>query len=240
MSKKTSKIIFIAVLLLLSCSKDKSPLISSDLITIKDIDGNTYKTIKIGDQLWMAENLKVTRYRNGDVIPNATDSSEWSNFTSGAYCSYHNNDNNVATYGLLYNWYVVNDNRHIAPKGWHIPTDAEWKELEIYLGMSKSDADKRLLRGIDEGGKLKETGFTHWANPNTGATNESGFSALPSGYRGIYGGFGDIREFAIFWSSTESTSGSALSRWLAYNHSRIYRDGLHNRQGFSIRCVMDN
>jgi uncharacterized protein (TIGR02145 family) len=125
--------------------------------TVIDIDGNTYQAIKIGDQWWMAENLKVTHYRNGDPIPNVTDSTEWSNLATEAYCVYENDESIAETYGYLYNWYVVNDSRNIAPEGWHVPTDEEWKELEMFLGMSQSEANGTGWRGTDEGGKLKET-----------------------------------------------------------------------------------
>ena len=111
--------------------------------------------------------------------------------------------NNVATYGRLYNWYAVADSRNIAPTGWHVPSDAEWKQLEMYLGMSQSEADGLAVRGTTEGGKMKEAGTTHWLNPNTGATNESGFSGLPGGYRGYNGSYYGIGGIADFWSSTE-------------------------------------
>jgi len=169
--------------------------------TVTDIDGNVYKTVKIGNQWWMAENLKVTRYRNGDPIPNITDNHTWVDLSTGAYCNYNNDISNVATYGRLYNWYAVDESRNIAPAGWHVPTDDEWKQLEIYLGMSPTEADETHWRGTDEGGKLKETGTTHWYSPNTGATNESGFTALPGGYR-VSGGFSSLGFGAYFWSST--------------------------------------
>ena len=155
----------------------------------------------------MAENLKVTSYRNGEASSNETNNSEWANLSSGAWCSYNNDDGNVETYGLLYNWYAVDDSRNIAPSGWHVPTDEEWKELEIYLGMSQTDADNTNFRGTDEGGKMKESGTTHWNSPNTGATNESGFTALPGGYRSNYSGtFDDIGYGGGWWSSTGSGS----------------------------------
>ena len=157
------------------------PICGPETGTVTDIDGNTYQTVKIGDQWWMAENLKVTCYRNGDAIPNITDGTTWASLSTGAYCEYNNDINNVATYGRLYNWYAVTDSRNIAPAGWHVPSDAEWKQLEMYLGMSQSEADATGWRGTDEGGKLKEVGTMHWNSPNTGATNESGFTALPGG-----------------------------------------------------------
>jgi len=207
--------------------------------TVTDIDGNVYQTVTIGTQLWMAENLKVIHYRNGDAIPNVTDATEWEILSTGAYCNYNNNSSNADTYGQLYNWYAVNDSRNIAPEGWHVPSDAEWKELEMYLGMSQSEADAEGLRGTDEGGKLKETGTTHWISPNTGATNESGFSALPGGYRNHDGYFSIVGSYAYFWSSTEYLSYFAWSRLLYYYYSVVNRISNDKECGFSVRCLRD-
>lgn len=146
--------------------------------TLTDIDDNVYKTVKIGDQWWLAENLKVTHYRNGEAIPNVTDGTQWSNLITGAYCAYNNDNGNISTYGLLYNWFAVDDNRNIAPAGWHVPTDEEWKQLEMYLGISPTRVNDTNNRGTDEGNKLKST--NGWHNGGNG-TNVSGFSALPGG-----------------------------------------------------------
>ena len=208
--------------------------------TVTDIDGNVYQTIQIGNQWWTAENLKVTHYRNGDAIPNVTSNSEWINLATGAYCAYNNNESNTDIYGYLYNWYTINDSRNIAPAGWHVPTDEEWKELEMVLGMSQLDADGVGYRGTDEGGKLKETGTTHWASPNTGATNESGFSALPCGSRGGNdGSFYNLGFFATFWLSTELNGNYAWLRHLYYDYSFITRHYTNKQYGFSIRLVRD-
>ena len=197
--------------------------------TVTDIDGNVYQTITIGDQVWMLENLKVTHYRNGDPIPNVTDDGTWAGLTTGAYCEYYNdNFEDVATYGRLYNWFAVADSRNIAPEGWHVPTDAEWQTLVDYLG------------GDDvAGGKLKETGTTHWLSPDTGATNESGFSGLPVGNRNFGGLFDDKRYYAYFWSSTEYDGSSAWHRDLHYDYSLSCRIHYNKRYGFSVRCVRD-
>ena len=206
--------------------------------TVTDIDGNVYQTVTIGTQEWMAENLKVTHYRNGDAIPTVTDNAAWAALTTGAYCEYNNDVNNVATYGRLYNWNAVADSRNIAPAGWHVPADAEWKQLEMYLGMSQVQADATGWRGTDEGGKLKEAGTTHWASPNTGASNESGFSALPGGSR-YSGGYIYMGSNTYLWSSTEYNSGYAWNRFLDCNHSEIYRSSNNKQLGFSVRCVRE-
>ena len=209
-------------------------------LTLTDIDGNAYQTIKIGNQWWMAENLKVTHYRNAEAILNVTDDSEWSNLSTGAYCNYDNDVNNAATYGSLYNWHAVNDSRNIAPEGWHVPSDEEWKELEMHLGMSQSEADSTGWRGTNEGGKLKETGTEHWNSSNIGATNESGFTALPGGYRYIFGNFNNsIGDIAGFWSSTESSSGYVWNRYLMASSSGVSRNYSQEQHGFSVRCVRD-
>jgi uncharacterized protein (TIGR02145 family) len=207
--------------------------------TVTDIDGNIYQTKIIGTQEWMVENLKVTHYRNGEAIPNVTNGGIWAGLTTGAYCNYNNDVNNVATYGRLYNWYAVNDSRNIAPTGWHVPTDTEWKQLEMYLGMSQAEADATGYRGTDEGGKLKEAGFTHWTSPNTGATNESGFSALPGGVRNFVGGYGGMGNYNYFSSSTEFNSYDAWHRNLNYNTSEVYRNYYGKKGGYSVRCVKD-
>jgi len=209
--------------------------------TVTDIDGNAYQTVKIGDQWWMAENLKVTHYRNGEALPNITDNSEWNNLTTGAYCNYNNDVNNSLNYGSLYNWYSVNDSRNIAPEGWHVPTDDEYKQLEMYLGMSQSDANSTGDRGTNEGSKLKETGTTHWPIPNTDATNEIGFTALPGGYRGGMGsGYYYLGFSTFFWSSTEYDISSAWDRTMSHDHSEIRRYNSEIKEkGFSVRCVKD-
>jgi len=193
--------------------------------TMTDIDGNVYKTVKIGNQVWMAENLRVTHYRNGDPIPNVISKSEWKNLRTGAYCNYDNNLNNAATYGRLYNWYAVNDPRNIAPPGWHVPTDEDWKELEKYLA-------------ANVGGKLKERGRTHWESPNKGATNSSGFTALPGGIRGSDGAFGTIGYYGFWWSATEYGSRAYL-RYLAYDDSYVRRSVELKHLGYSVRLVRD-
>lgn len=210
-------------------------LVPYETSTMTDQDGNVYQTVKIGDQWWMAQNLKVTHYRNGDVIPNVTDNTEWANLNTGAYCVYDNDESNVETYGYLYNWYTVDDYRNIAPEGWHVPTDDEWKELEMYLGMSESEADNTGWRGTDEGNKFKSTSGWHSEGMST---NESGFSALPGASRGgSHGNFDGLGFYAHFWSSSESNKYSAWRRALYHESSKIDRYNYDKRYGFSVRLV---
>jgi uncharacterized protein (TIGR02145 family) len=201
---------------------------------VTDIDGNTYKTIKIGDEWWMAENLKVTHYRNGDAIPNITDNSAWENSTSGAYCDYNNDVDNVSTYGRIYNWYAINDSRGIAPEGWHVPSDEEWKSLEIILGMSQEEADEIGSRGRYEGYKLKKEGMEWWRG-----VNSSGFSALPAGLRNDLGEYEGKGWETAFWTSAEFSDILAWYRSLFYEYGGIGRNYFNKKVGCSIRCVKD-
>lgn len=195
--------------------------------SMTDIDGNTYKTVTIGTQTWMAENLKVTKYNDGTSIPNVTDATAWSELTTGALCDYKNTPSNSETYGKLYNWYAVNTGK-LCPTGWHLPSDAEWTELTDYLGGTS-----------DAGGKLKETGTTHWNSPNTGATNETGFTALPGGYRYSDGTFNYIGYGGYWWSATEDNATDARYRNVGYNTSNVTSYYNFKEVGFSVRCVRD-
>ncbi len=219
-------------------SKQVTVSASMDTSTVIDIEGNVYKTVKIGDQWWMAENLKVTHYQNGDEIPNLTEDTDWANDSTGGYCAYENNETLVGDYGYLYNYRIIDDVRGIAPEGWRIPTDEDWKELEQTLGMSQEEADASGKRGTDEGGRLKDSGLQHWTYPNTGATNSSGFTALPGSYRFINGIFFTLGEEGYFWTSTDATSESAYYRRLHHDDSEIYRLHISNKSGLSIRCIL--
>lgn len=196
--------------------------------TVTDLDGNVYHTVTIGTQVWMVENLKVTRYRNGDSIHNVSDSIQWRNLTTGAYCNYKNDSVIANAYGRLYNGYSVLDSRNICPCGWHIPNESEWTILTTYLG------------GVQvAGGKMKETGYTHWLYPNTGATNESGFTALGGGFRADYSSFGSLILYGSFWSSTEY-SANLKYIYLVSDGTNIYWFESSDRGGLSVRCLKDN
>ena len=203
---------------------------------VMDFDGNVYPTVKIGSQCWLKENLKSTKYNDGTAITNVTDNTEWSNLTTEAYCWYDNDSATYSdTYGALYNWYAV-ETEKLCPSGWHVPTDEEWKELEMYLGMSQIDADATGWRGTDEGGKLKETEIIHWNSPNQGATNESGFTALPGGHRHHNDGlFSCLNLNGYFWTST-----NLWTRYLGYDQAGSNRGSSYNVNGFSIRCLKNN
>jgi uncharacterized protein (TIGR02145 family) len=194
---------------------------------VTDIDGVSYNTVVIGTQLWMAENLKTTSYRNGDPIQNISDSLQWVGLTIGAYCNYRNSFSNENTYGHLYNWYAVNDSRKIAPVGWHIPTEAEWTTLTTFLGEDAA------------GDKLKEAGHTHWGS-NNDANNETGFTALPGGFRTSNdGSFDQITHCLYFWSSDPLDASRAWCRVMYWSDESISGYTMPKQFGFSLRCIKD-
>jgi len=221
--------------------------------TMTDIDGNTYPTVLIDDKCWMAADLKVSKYPNGDPIPYIDNNATWGaladNNTDDGYSFYgdSNNDGIVdiaySDYGALYsysaaigdNWARDNSSTNseggqgICPDGWHLPTDAEWTTLTTFLGGTSV-----------AGGKMKETGTTHWNSPNTGATNSSGFTALPSGIRGSYAGaFNGIGNYGGWWSGTEGSSSYAYYRSLNYDGAAAYRNDHYKSYGFCVRCIRD-
>jgi len=193
--------------------------------TVKDIDGNIYNTVKIGTQTWMKENLVVTTFNDGKEIPMVADDFEWQNLTAPGYCAYGNGMETYAgEYGLLYNWYTVNTNK-LCPTSWHVSTDAEWTTLTTYLGGKDVAA-----------GKLKSS--SGWDSPDTGATNSSGFTALPGGCRND--AFRFIGNYGYWWSSTGFNTGDA---WFCYMYSDgsdiIGRAAFSKERGLSVRCVKD-
>ena len=205
----------------------KGSLTFYDYGIISDIEGNVYNIITIGNQMWMKENLKATKLNDGTNILLETNNTTWISLTNPAFCWYNNDETSYKnTYGALYNWYAVNTNK-LCPAGWHVPSDAEWLSLIDYIG------DESVA-----GGKLKETGNTHWTSPNTGATDEYGFTALPAGDRiGADGGFFNLNGYAIYWSSDESSPTQAINRVMVVDGTN-FRIGYDNKTaGFSVRCL---
>jgi len=212
-----------------SGSSYKVRVIASEVGTMTGNDGKVYQIVKIGNQWWMAENSKETKYRDGSVIPMLYDDVfDWEERTTGARC-YYENGASYSTYGYLYNWYAVGGSRNMAPSGWRVPTNADWTTLENYLG------------GADvAGGKVKEAGTAHWKSPNEGATNESGFSALPGGYRSKSGGTSIYRKSTgYYWSATEYNSANAWFRTMVYHEIDIHRNDYDKHYGFSVRLVKE-
>ncbi len=219
--------------------------------TVKDIDGNIYKTITLGTQTWMAENLRTTHYQNGDTIPNVKgvkDPSLWGNLITGAYCTYNNTSDldSIATFGLLYNGYAVTDSRNIAPEGWHVPTDAEWNTLETFVAAGDAITDD-LGNGV-AGGRLKEVGILHFGS-NNHADNSSGFTALPGGERSTSyneatysSAFWFIGYFSAYWTTSEADPppfSTLFMRLMVPDFTSITRNPELYNYGISVRCIKD-
>jgi len=237
MKKKTTNWIFlimilgVGMILFSTCKKSDDNNTNNDPspITVSDIDGNVYHTVIIGNQTWMLENLRTTKYNDGTSIPLVTDSTEWKNLTTPGYCWYNNEGATFKNeYGGLYNWYSVKTGK-LAPSGWHVATMDDWYTLFIYLGGSPV-----------VGGKMKETGTLHWTSPNTGASNSSGFTALPGGCRLTNGIFDYIGKNGYWWSTTDITIGQGWSWGLAYNRVESSWTGAYFKTGgLSVRCLKD-
>lgn len=207
---------------------------------IKDQDSNTYKTVTIGTQTWMAENLKTTHYRNGVSIPNITDPVDWYSTNSGAYSDYDNEPSNSTVYGRLYNYYAVMDTNNLCPSGWHVPSKDEWNTLFISLGGKIEVSGNYNERVAGVGGKMKEAGNVHWENPNTGADNSSGFTALPGGWHSVHMGEYDLaHEKCFFWSTTLHPHTGAYDCGTVYDDDSAYMGNQGRNSGFSVRCVKD-
>jgi uncharacterized protein (TIGR02145 family) len=228
---KELSIFLFSLLIVFTCYSSNLQISPTDSIdTITDIEGNVYHTVIIGAQTWMVENLKTTKLNDGTSVTNVIEETTWANLTTPGLCWYDNNSENKSTYGALYNWYAVNTGK-LAPKGWHVPTDTEWRTLTNYLGGNKV-----------AGGKLKEIGTTHWNSPNKGATNESGFSAIPGGTREVNRPYYGIHQNGYWWSSTIGEY-----RYLGFDHQGIdssydgamIDNGLYKKHAFSVRCIKD-
>ena len=193
---------------------------------VNDYDQNAYKTVFINTQEWMSENLKVEHFRNGDPIPQVQNPAEWANLKTPAWCYYDNDSANNSVYGKLYNWYAVNDPRGLAPEGWRVAADADWITLVNHCGC-----------GELAGGKLKA--LTYWNEPNTGAYDEYGFSALPGGYRYTNGMFSYLGKFGCFWTSTVSKDDNAWYRYLDYIQTNVFRYDESKVTGMSVRCLKE-
>ncbi|TAL63555.1 MAG: hypothetical protein EPN88_12055 [Bacteroidetes bacterium] len=207
----------------ISCKKEEKPP-----GTVTDSDGNIYKTVKIGTQIWMAENLKTTRFNDGTAIPLITDTTAWANLSTPGYCWYSNDEATYKNlYGALYNGYTVSDS-NLCPTGWHVPSREEWQQLRTFLGDS-----------ITGGGKLKETGTDHWLSPNKGAKNSNGFKALPAGFRYFHGSFASVLSFTCIWSSTGTGTDDQWYIGLYSGEASFMMDHRNKTYGFSVRCTKD-
>jgi uncharacterized protein (TIGR02145 family) len=230
-----------------------APSFTCGTSTVADIDGNSYNTVPIGSQCWTKENLKVTKYNDGNAIPDET-AGGWGGLTTGARSDYTGAASYIATYGYLYNWYAAKgvsttgstNYKNICPAGWHVPTDAEWTIMIQTLDPSQAVNSGNVLTFIGlqsptAGGNMKSTDPAVWNSQNIGANNSSGFSALPGGFRDQGGTFSNVRDFPYFWSATESAvnNGNACLRNLRNGDSFVVRDMKEKIYGFSVRCLKD-
>jgi len=218
----------VVIIILIAACEKKSTIENISTVLLKDIDGNEYDTLKIGNQYWMKQNLKTAHYRNGELIPLVTDNAAWNSLSTGAWCWYNNDSATyAASYGKLYNWYAVTDPRGLAPEGWHVPADTEWSTLVTFLGGDPA-----------AGGKMKEAGNAHLVSPNTDATNSSRFTGLPGHFRPFHGQFyGDFGTIGYWWSTTFDGSAGAYCIQLVYNLGESRLNDANGRYGFSVRCL---
>jgi uncharacterized protein (TIGR02145 family) len=206
-----------------------------DLIygSMTDQEGNVYKTIVIGTQEWMAENLSTSVYRNGDVIATGLSTSQWTNTVQGAWAYFQNDASKNCPFGKLYNWYACVDARELCPPGWHVPTDADWTVLSDYLGGEAIAGGKMKTLGMSD----SATGL--WSAPNSGATNSSGFSGIPGGYRMLQGPYSNLEFIGYYWSSSDFVTLSAYYRYIIYDDVDLTRATGGKGNGFSVRCLRD-
>jgi uncharacterized protein (TIGR02145 family) len=237
---------------LTSCTKiDDVEIPNNDTITVRELSvidigivdgsGNRYDTIRIGNQIWLDANLVTTKYNDStDILYPGTDKNQWISSNEGCYAWYNNDSASYSVYGALYNWKAVMSNK-LCPVGYHVPTDNEWQQLEMYLGMSAYDANRYGIRGNNnEGGRLK--GLSYWSQPNIGAVNQYGFNAIPSNIRFYNGEFWpwqyNGKESVTYWTSTyDSNLNLAINRSLETNHGSIWRYRHSVLMGYSVRCI---
>ena len=201
--------------------------------TMTDQEGNEYKTIVIGTQEWMAENLKTSIYRNGDVIPTGLSTSQWTSTVQGAWAYFQNDASRNCPFGKLYNWYACVDARELCPTGWHVPTDDDWTALSDFLG------GEAIAGGIMKTTGVSDTATGLWSAPNSGATNSSGFSGIPGGYRLSQGPYSNLEFIGYYWSSSDFVTLSAYYRFLIYDDVNLTRATGGKGNGFSVRCLRD-
>jgi uncharacterized protein (TIGR02145 family) len=269
------KLLLLIVLLTTGCDKTDDLVDGQSGGIATDNDGNSYQTIVIGEQVWMIENLKTTKYRNGDPIPEIKDASEWGKLSTGAYCVYENYSDYANIYGNLYNWHTVNDKRKIAPKGWHVPTTEEWKTLMTYVSdtygnqtnsstsgenggagssLSRNNNYELIAKFLASTSLWDSTTIEETPGYNVTQNNQSGFSALPGGFRDIEGKYLNMGTNGRYWSSSDyediqlfnpdgtiSEGDPTMSIFITINHDSkmVYQSGMAKGSGCSVRCLKD-
>ena len=242
--KKLSLVFAVVCCTLLTITGGYEPVSAdNDTGTVTDIDGNVYQTVKIGNQVWTVENLRTTKYNDGSAIPLVTNDTAWGKLTTPGYCWYDNNIKNKSKYGALYNWFTI-DTKKLAPKGWHVPTDAEWIILENYLitngyNWDGTTTDNKIAKSMAAKTDWKTDTGRGTIGHDLSKNNRSGFSALPGGYRVDFGPFGNIGDLGLWWSASEIDASSAFSRNLVYDNVRLLSYDLTKSCGFSVRLLRD-
>lgn len=219
------------LILFISCKKNSTSIEEPDDFQAcgdieTDVDGNSYQTVQIGNQCWLAEDLRTTLYRNGSSIPNVTEDSDWAGLSTGAWAYYANDDLNSDVVGKLYNWFAVNDTRGICPTGWKIPSDDDWKNLEIELGMTSDEANNVEWRGTD-------------MNVGENLQSAGGFSADLNGSRATNGAFSGGGRNGSWWSSSETDGTTVWTRFLYFEFTGVYRSNSNKSFGLSVRCMLN-
>ncbi len=245
MSRKLIPFAISFVFIFAACSKDEDSKPGSgggipETEVVKDIDNNTYPVVQIGTQKWMKQNLRTTRYNNGDTIANNTNT--WNNLTSGAWAYYNNNPQYNTPYGKLYNFYAVSDNRKLCPSGWRVPNNSDWNILIKTVDPLADTTTNDPLRSSLAGGYLKSTGTIVdenglWDSPNLNATDKKGFSVVPAGVKSNTG-FSDLSFKGVLWASSQINS-QGYSLWFDYDNDDVYRYTKDKTQGYSVRCIKE-
>jgi uncharacterized protein (TIGR02145 family) len=204
---------------------------------VKDIDGNVYHTVVIGKQVWLQENLRTKKYRNGKSIAKNITKAQWSTDKSGACAVYDNDSIKENAFGLLYNWYAIANPAGLCPVGWHVPKDSEWNTMVNYLDEYADTTELKRVQSEIAGGELKEIGYAHWTTPNTGATGTSNFLGYAGGNKSIDGKCNDVGAYGYWWTATASSAAEAYGRLLSYFNGNIDRFKTSKNLGFSVRCL---
>jgi uncharacterized protein (TIGR02145 family) len=229
-------ILILGMLFLITSSYGRN---NNDKDSVIDADGNVYHTITIGMQTWTIENLKTTTYNDGTLIPNVTDTDEWANLSTGAYCNYNNSADFITTYGRLYNWYAVNTGK-LAPKGWHVPTNEEWKILIDYLSSNNygyEGKENEIAKSLASTSEWETCDISGTIGSDLATNNKTGFNAFPGGFRKFDGSFENIRKYGYWWSSTGFDL--ALYQLLLYNTGNPLKLSYGKEGGLSVRCLKD-
>lgn len=244
MNSKTRSILILIISIFISNTQfclskglEVNPPSDSIPATVKDIEGNVYHTLVIGKQVWLQENLRTHKYRNGKPIAKNLTNAQWAANKTGACAVYANDSIKENAFGLLYNWYAVANPAGLCPTGWHVAKDSEWNQMVKYLDDYADTTELKRVQSEVAGGQLKEIGITHWASPNTGATGTAYFLGYAGGNKSVDGKCNDVGAYGYWWTATQSSTAEAYGRLLSYFNSNIDRFKTSKNLGFSVRCV---